>query len=205
MQCVDLGERCGDPRSVFRRLLREQPTGRYELAGCSKDGSGEGPPPKTPPPPPPPSALGGDDFRLVIERAVQDVTQGQMLLRVKPGAGFFGISRSPIEFVQPGLAAAQDVSQKRAFMVTYSERGEIDEERLPELLLEHALHLRRISDEGVLEAVASYAAGTHGVQIVLTDTKEEAERLAEKDPLLVEGYYRAFDIVELVKSVIGDC
>jgi uncharacterized protein YciI len=90
-------------------------------------------------------------------------------------------------------------------MVTYKDRGTIAEKELPDLILEHAMHLRKISDAGHLEAAAAFASGTHGMQILLTETKQQAEKIAESDPLLTKGYYRAFDLNELVPSLIGDC
>lgn len=186
-------------RTLLCELLHQQPSGDYLLAGCAKDGS-EGPPPKTPPPPPP-----GGEFRDLIEGVFRELTQGQMVMRVKSGAGFLGLERSPIEFVQPATLRADPAPPKRPFMVTFQDRCPVDEEALPDLILEHAKHLRRISDDGQLEAAAVFASGTHGMQILLTETKTEAERLASADPLVVQGYYAGFDIQELVPSFIGDC
>lgn len=194
----------GTAESLFRRLLVEQPEGEYQLAGCAKDGSGEGPPPKTPPPPPPPPG-GGIDFREIIDQTVREATQGAMMIRVKPGAGFFGLARSPLEFVAPMAKSGGRERPKRAFMITYRDRGDVKEEGLPDLILEHAMHLRGLSDRGLLDSAAGYASGNASMLIVLTESKAEAERLAAEDPLLRAGYYRGFDMEELIKSVIGDC
>ena len=190
-------------RELFVRLVHEQPAGSFLLAGCAKDGSGEGPPPKTPPPPPPSSDPG--DFRVLVERVIQELTQGLMFARVKPGAGFLGVQRAPIELVRPGRHAMSAERPKRAFLVTYRDRGTVNEKELPDLILEHAMHLRKTSDAGHLEAAASYASGTHGIQILLTETKQQAEEIAQADPLLKKGYYRGFDLQELVRALIGDC
>ena len=192
-------------RELFVQLVHEQPSGSFLLAGCAKD-SGEGPPPKTPPPPPPPPQAGDPgDFRVLVERVIRELTQDLMLVRVKAGAGFLGVQRAPIELVRPGGQAMTMGAPKRAFMVTYKDRGTIDEKKLPDLILEHAMHLRKISDEGHLEAAAVYASGTHGMQILLTETKAEAERIAKSDPLLKKGYYGGFELQELIRSLIGDC
>src|SRR4051812_9543758 len=85
------------PKSLFDQVIRNQPVARYELAGCAKDGS-ESPPPKTPPPPP--SKV--TDIRTLVQQVVRDMTVGQMTVRVKPGSGYLGIERSPLEFVPAG-------------------------------------------------------------------------------------------------------
>lgn len=171
------------------------------MAGCAKDGS-EGPPPKTPPPPPP--HVEGD-FREIIEQVVREVTGGSLMVRVRPGAGFFGLNRSPVEMVPVGAAPTRRGAGKRAFMVTYQDRGAVDDQRVPDLVLEHAQHLRRLSDEGTVDSAAVYASGAKGMVILLTETKAEAERLAAIDPLLVGGYYGGFELEELVPSFVGDC
>lgn len=184
---------------LFLQLLIEQPCGDYTFAGCAKDGS-EGPPPKTPPPPPP----GIDDFRAIIERIIRDILQGQTFVRMKPGAGILGMQRSPVEFVRADTHI-DAAPPKRVFLVTYTDRGDIDEETLPSLMHEHAQHLRSLSDEGYLEATAAYASGQSGIKIILADTKAEAERIATSDPLLSKGYYKRFDFDELLPFSFGDC
>ncbi|MBF6302686.1 hypothetical protein IU459_34905 [Nocardia amamiensis] len=187
-------------KNLFDKLIHEQPVGRYALAGCAKDGS-EGPPPKTPPPPP--SKV--TDLRTLVQQAVREMMMGQMTVRVKPGSGYLGIERSPLEFVPVGAPRGNPNGGKRAFMVTYQDRGEVDEDSLPDRILDHAMHLRRLNDNGNLEAAAVTASGENGIQILLAETREEAERFASEDPLLGAGYFRGFDIVELLPSWIGDC
>jgi len=65
--------------------------------------------------------------------------------------------------------------------------------------------LTRLSDNGSLEAAAVYASGGGAIQILLTESRKDAERIAGEDPLLTAGYYRGFDIVELLPSWVGDC
>ncbi len=187
-------------RSLFDKMVHDQPVASYELAGCAKDGA-EGPPPKTPPPPP----AKVTDIRTLVEQVVREMTVGQMTVRVKPGAGYLGIERSPVEFVPTGAPRLNGDRGKRAFMITYQDRGEVDEEALPDRILDHAMHLRRLSDNGSLEAAAVYASGGGAIQILLTESRKDAERIAGEDPLLNAGYYRGFDIVELLPSWVGDC
>jgi hypothetical protein len=187
---------------LFAALTRQQPRARYSFAGCAKDGS-EGPPPKTPPPPPPSDPV---DIRDLVEQVVRQVTAGQMVVRVKPGAGFLGIERAPLEFVAPGTARISADRERRAFMVRYVDRGgDVDEDALPDVILDHAMRLRALSDDGALESAATYASGTGALQILLVPTRAEAERIAGDDPLLRAGYYRGFEIDELLPSWIGDC
>ena len=187
---------------LFGTLVRQQPTASYSFAGCAKDGS-EGPPPKTPPPPPPSSDP--VDIRELVEQIVRELTAGQMVVRVKPGAGFLGIERAPLEFVAPGAARISADRERRAFMVRYVDRGEVDENELPDVILEHALRLRGLSDAGSLESAGVYASGTGALQILLVSSRAEAERIASEDPLLSAGYFRGFEIDELLPSWIGDC
>lgn len=187
-------------KSLFAEMIREQPTANYELAGCAKDGA-EGPPPKTPPPPP--SKV--TDIRTLVTQIIHEVTAGQMTVRVKPGAGYLGIERSPLEFVPAGAPRINGDRGKRAFLITYRDRGEVDDDALPDRILDHALHLRRLSDNGFLESAAVYASGGAAIQILLTETRDEAERIAADDPLVTAGYYRGFDIDELLPSWVGDC
>lgn len=189
---------------VFAALVRQQPRARYSFAGCAKDGS-EGPPPKTPPPPPPPPSSDPIDIRDLVEQVVRELTAGQMVVRVKPGAGFLGIERAPLEFVAPGTARVSADRERRAFMVRFVDRGDVDENALPDVILEHALRLRSLSDGGSLESAATYASGKGALQILLVSTRAEAEKIASEDPLLRAGYFRGFEIDELLPSWIGDC
>ena len=186
--------------ALFQRLVREQPEGIYSLAGCAKDGS-EGPPPKTPPPPPP----GSGDFRDLVERVMGEVLRGKLLVQVRPGAGILGHQRSPLEFMR-AESALQAQQQQRIFMVTFRDRSMTeDDQSMPELILAHVMHLRRLSDEGRLEASASYASGQQGMQIILAESKAEVEQFVKADPLVERGYYRGFDIEEVLQSPFGDC
>ena len=186
-------------RDLFLKLAQNQPSGVYQLAGCAKDGS-EGPPPKTPPPPPP----GIEDFREVIEQVVRDIFRGELLVRMNPGAGILGIQRTPMQFVSAGTCLSTKPTN-RVFMITYEGRGRVEEGELPDLILEHALFLRRLSDTNCLEASARYASGERGMHIILADSKAEAERIAESDPFFAKGYYQGFDVQELLTSLVGDC
>jgi uncharacterized protein YciI len=186
-------------RDLFLKLAQNQPSGAYQLAGCAKDGS-EGPPPKTPPPPPP----GIEDFREAIEQVVRDIFRGELLVRVSPGAGILGIQRMPMQFVSAGTCLSVKPTN-RIFMITYERRGHLEESEIPDLILEHALFLRRLSDANCLEASARYASGEKGMHIILADSKAEVEKIAESDPLFVKGYYQGFDVQELLISVVGDC
>ena len=155
--------------SLFRALIKSQPRGRILLAGCAKDGSGESPPPRTPPPPPPPPPPDGGT-----------------------GGGDGGAGRRMMVYYR--IAPHQ-----HTFQVTFKdESAEHKITRDQEIQTAHLEHLDTLRASGVLQQAGAFASGSGGMLILLAASRKEAESIVYADPLIQKGFYKSFDIVEIL-------
>lgn len=59
-----------------------------------------------------------------------------------------------------------------------------------QVVIEHVENIRKLDDEGKLEICGVFKGfpGMAGMYILKTDTREEAEELCKREPLIVGGY-----------------
>lgn len=68
------------------------------------------------------------------------------------------------------------------------------------LLNQHVSHLKRMNQEGKLFICGPFKDNDGAIQILLANTKEEAEKLIQQDPFIVNKYYKQYSIYELLEA-----
>ncbi len=64
----------------------------------------------------------------------------------------------------------------------------------------HVAHLKKCSDEGLLFLCGPLIGHGGAMQILLAETKEEAEEMIKQDPFVSEGFYRDYEIYWLLEA-----
>lgn len=78
--------------------------------------------------------------------------------------------------------------EKQLFIAFYQEKSRLGHFS-PQLLNEHHAYLQHLNGQGTLVLAGSYAAGEHGVQVIWSNSLEEAAAIVQNDPLFKSGYY----------------
>jgi uncharacterized protein YciI len=87
-------------------------------------------------------------------------------------------------------------AERHVFLAILKDRdkGEIEEA----LVRAHLTHLSKLMAEGRLGPAGAFARGGRRLQILIAETREEAEQIVTSDPLLLAGCYKGFDLDEIV-------
>lgn len=70
----------------------------------------------------------------------------------------------------------------------------------PELNRRHCAHLHQLAEQGLLFLCGPLIGHGGAMQIVLANSEEEAKQLIEKDPFVLEGFYRAYELYYLLEA-----
>lgn len=86
----------------------------------------------------------------------------------------------------------------RTYLVIYSNK---DADKFDEsLILAHVKHLESLTKKGNLIICGPFSDGSGAVLILQSNTLDELDGLIKKDPFIVEGYYRGYEITEFNKA-----
>ena len=80
-------------------------------------------------------------------------------------------------------------AEKHVFLVILK-KGKLS--NADELEQEHLAHLSRLMVEGKLSSAGVFATGDRDLQVLIAESREQAERMVQSDPLLKAGYYQDF-------------
>lgn len=69
-----------------------------------------------------------------------------------------------------------------------------------DLLNQHVNHLRTLTQLGKLFLCGPFKNDDGAMQIIVSETKEESERIIEQDPFIKEKYYQSYAIHELIEA-----
>lgn len=86
----------------------------------------------------------------------------------------------------------------RKYIVILEEKKEGTLE--PDLLNQHVNHLRELTRLGKLSLCGPFKDNDGALQIIVAETKENAERIIEQDPFIKEKYYHSYVIYELIEA-----
>lgn len=95
--------------------------------------------------------------------------------------------------------------QRRIFMVTLKQRSERFESGAKDVVREHVSYLATQRDAGNLRGAGAFRSGKGGVQFLSAQSRAEVERIIEGDPLLKAGYYKDYEIHEILPQILDDC
>lgn len=70
----------------------------------------------------------------------------------------------------------------------------------PELNIRHVDHLKQTALNGNLFLCGPLLGHGGAMQIIIANTKEEAEMMLQKDPFLAEGFYTNYELYELLEA-----
>ncbi len=68
------------------------------------------------------------------------------------------------------------------------------------LLAQHVSHLKSLTALNKLHLCGPFENDDGALQIIITDTKENAEKLVNQDPFIKEKYYKSYSIYELIEA-----
>ena len=67
-----------------------------------------------------------------------------------------------------------------------------------ELLQKHVDHLRQLNKSGTLLLCGPFKDNDRALQILVSESADEAVQLIESDPFIKEGYYGSYELNELL-------
>lgn len=68
------------------------------------------------------------------------------------------------------------------------------------LLIRHIEHLRELSETKRLFLCGPFKDNDGALQILIADSKENAEKMINDDPFISENYYQSYTIQELIEA-----
>jgi len=70
----------------------------------------------------------------------------------------------------------------------------------PDLLNQHIDHLREQTLKGNIALCGPFKDDDGALQIIEVESREVAESILKQDPFIREGYYRNYEILELIEA-----
>ncbi len=99
---------------------------------------------------------------------------------------------------------AFDISDEKQFFqvkLTGASEGELTNE---DLINRHKDHLYRLANQGILDSCWAMNDGRTGYQVLVANSEEEVRSIIEKDPILLEGHYKAYEIEKIAPKWFPD-
>lgn len=86
----------------------------------------------------------------------------------------------------------------KKFVVIYREK--LISSLTDELLVMHVNYLKKLHKSGNLQLCGPMSNNNGAVLILITNSQEEAIKIIESDPFIVEGYYQEFYLEEFIEA-----
>jgi uncharacterized protein YciI len=187
--------------ALFERLLLEQPKDHVIMCGCAVCG-GVGGPGGRPVNSPGSGGSGGSSGDSGGSKGSGGSGGGKVLEESQiqqTHLPFFG-REVPIASRVSDRAPEQAAGpSRRTFLAILSGRtGPLQTPPSAKIESEHLNHLAKLAASGSLVTCGLFASLDRGLLVLREESKEKAETVVAKDPLLVHRYYERFEIDEIL-------